>query len=126
MLLLTMFGVVSVVLAATGIYGVMAHAVAERRREIGIRIALGASLVDVLVMVLRQGTLVIGAGLVVGLAASLALGRVMAASLFQVTPTDPATYAAVCALLLLVASAACLIPGRRAATVDPTAALKHE
>jgi putative ABC transport system permease protein len=126
MLLLTVFGAVSVILAATGIYGVMAHAVAERTREIGIRMALGASLVDVLVMVLRQGTLVIGAGLVVGLAASLALGRVIAASLFQVTPTDPATYAAVCALLLLVAGVACLIPGKRAATVDPTVALKHE
>jgi putative ABC transport system permease protein len=126
MLLLTMFGVVSAILAATGIYGVMAHAVAERTREIGIRMALGASLWDVLVMVLRHATLVVGAGLVLGVTASLALGRLIASNLFQVTPTDPVTYAAVSVLLLLVAVIACLVPGRRAATVNPTVALKYE
>jgi putative ABC transport system permease protein len=126
MLLLTVFGVVSAILAATGIYGVMAHAVAERTREIGIRMALGASLGDVLAMVLGHASLVVGAGLLLGLAASLALGRLIASSLFEVTPTDPVTYAAVSVLLLLVAGLACLIPGRRAATVNPTVALKYE
>jgi ABC-type antimicrobial peptide transport system permease subunit len=77
-------------------------------------------------MVLGHASLVVGAGLLLGLAASLALGRLIASSLFEVTPTDPVTYAAVSVLLLLVAGLACLIPGRRAATVNPTVALKYE
>lgn len=125
-LLLAIFGAVSVVLAAIGIYGVMAHAVAERTAEIGIRMALGARVANVLGMILRQAAVVIGAGLAVGLAASVALGRLIESSLFQVTRADPASYVAASALLLLVAALACAVPTRRAVTVSPTTALKYE
>ncbi len=125
-LLLGLFGAVSAVLAATGIYGVMAHSVAERTREIGIRMALGARVLDVLLMVARQITGPIGVGLLLGLAGALALTRVIEANLFQVTSTDPLTYGAVSGLLLLIAGMACFFPARRAAVVNPTVALKHE
>jgi putative ABC transport system permease protein len=126
MLMLVVFGGVSVMLAAVGLYGVMAHTVAERTREIGIRIALGARVQDVLMMVFRHATLVIGVGLVTGLGASLALGRLIRANLFDVTDTDPVTYLAVTAVVLVVTAVACLIPTRRAAGVNPTIALKYE
>ena len=126
MLLLTLFGVVAVVLAATGIYAVMAHSVSERTREIGIRMALGARTGDVLMMVGRQALHVIGSGTVLGLAGALALTRVMQSALFGVTATDPFTYVVGSLVLLLIAGAACLVPARRAAAVDPTLALKHE
>ena len=125
-LLLGLFGAVAAVLAATGIYGVMAYAVAERTREIGIRMALGAQARDVLMMVVRQAVPVVVGGLALGLAGAVALTRVFRFALFEVTPTDPATYALVPLLLLLVAATACLVPARRAAAVDPTAALKRE
>jgi putative ABC transport system permease protein len=126
MLLLGLFGSVAVVLAATGIYGVMAYAVAERTREIGIRMALGARARDVLLMVTGHAAGVIGSGTVLGLAGAFVLTRVIRAALFGVTATDPATYAACSVLLLLIAAAASFIPARRAAAVDPTVALKHE
>jgi putative ABC transport system permease protein len=126
MLLLGAFGVVAAVLAAIGIYGVMAYAVAERTREIGIRMALGARATDVLLMVSRQAAGVIGMGTLLGLAAALALTRMIRSVLFGVTATDPATYAAVSLLLLVVAAAASFIPARRAASVNPTVALKQE
>ena len=126
MLLLGVFGAVATLLAATGIYGMMAYAVAERRREIGIRIALGASAENVLLMVLRQAAPIAAGGLVAGIGAALALAHLIRSSLFGVTATDPATYAAVVLLLLLVAIIASLIPARRATRVDPTVALKYE
>ena len=126
MLLLVVFGAMAAVLAATGIYGVMAHAVAERTREIGIRMALGARATDVLLMVSRQAARVVGIGTALGLAAAAGLTRVIQSALFGVTPTDPATYAAGSLLLLLVAAVASFIPARRAASVDPTVALKQQ
>jgi putative ABC transport system permease protein len=126
MLLLSLFGGVSVVLAATGIYGVMAQTVAQRTREFGIRMALGARGSDVLMMVMNQGTRLIGVGLFLGVAGALALGRIIQGELFQVTSTDPLTYAAVAALLVAVAMIACIVPARRAVVISPTLALKHE
>jgi putative ABC transport system permease protein len=126
MLLLGVFGAVAAILAATGIYGVMAYAVAERTREIGIRMALGARASDVLLMVSRQAAAVIGSGTVLGLAGALALTRVIRSALVGVTATDPATYAAGSLLLVVIAAAASFLPARRAAAVDPTVALKHE
>ncbi len=126
MLLLGAFGAVAAVLAATGLYGVMAYSVAERTREIGVRIALGARTTDVLAMVCRQATNVIVAGAALGLAGAWALTRLMQSTLFGVTPTDPATYAGGSLLLLFIAAVACLIPARRAASVDPTVALRQE
>jgi putative ABC transport system permease protein len=125
-LMLGVFGAVAAVLAAIGIYGVMAYSVAERTREIGIRMALGAGSRDVLTMVVRQALLLLGIGLALGLGASLALTRVIRSALYGVTATDPATYAGVSLLLIAVAVIACLVPTRRAVAVDPTIALRYE
>jgi putative ABC transport system permease protein len=125
-LLLGIFGGIAAVLAAIGIYGVMAYSVAERTREIGIRMALGAGSADVVKMVLRQALLMVGLGVTLGLAGSFALTRVVKSALYGVTATDPATYAGISILLLLVAIAACLIPTRRAVAVPPTVALRYE
>jgi putative ABC transport system permease protein len=126
MLLLGIFGGVAAMLAATGIYGVMAYSVAERTREIGIRMALGARARDVLVMVLQQATWIVGVGLVLGLVGALAVTRLIRSTLFDVTPTDPPTFVVVSLTLLLIAAIASLIPTRRATAVDPTIALKSE
>jgi putative ABC transport system permease protein len=125
-LLLGIFGVVAAILAAIGIYGVMAYSVAERTREIGIRMALGAGARDVLALVVRQALLLIAIGLVVGIAASFALTRLIKTALYEVTPTDPATFVAVALSLTAVALIACFIPTRRAVEVDPTVALRYE
>jgi putative ABC transport system permease protein len=125
-LLLGIFGAVAAVLAAIGIYGVMAYSVAERTREIGIRMALGARARDVLALVARQALLLIGIGLGAGIAASLALTRVIKSALYEVTPTDPVTFVAVALGLTAVALIACFIPTRRAVEVDPTVALRYE
>jgi len=125
-LLLGIFGGIAAVLAAIGIYGVMAYSVAERTREIGIRMALGARSGDVVRMVLRQALLMVGLGVTLGLAGSFALTRVIKSALYGVTATDPATYAGISGLLLLVAIVACLIPTRRAVAVHPTIALRYE
>jgi predicted permease len=124
--LLAVFGVTAAVLAAIGIYGVMAYSVAERTREIGIRMALGAGARDVLGLVVRQALILVSIGVVLGLSASFALTRVIKSALYGVTATDPATYAGVSALLLVVALLASLIPTRRAVAVDPTIALRYE
>jgi putative ABC transport system permease protein len=126
MWLLTVFALAALLLAALGIYGVMAYAVARRTREIGIRMALGAQRPNVLRMVLGQGMKLVAAGVAIGLAASLALTRLMTSLLYDVKPTDPLTYAAVATLLILIALAANLAPARRAVSVDPTVALRHE
>jgi putative ABC transport system permease protein len=125
-LLLGIFGGIAAVLAAIGIYGVMAYSVAERTREIGIRMALGARSGDVVKMVLGHALVMVGLGVTLGLAGSFALTRVIKSALYGVTTTDPATYAGISALLLLVATIACLIPTRRAVAVHPTIALRYE
>jgi putative ABC transport system permease protein len=125
-LLLGVFGGIAAVLAAVGIYGVMANIVAQRTREIGIRIALGASAGEVLSLVVRQALALISVGLVLGLAGSFALTRILASALWGVTATDPATFAGVSVFLALVALAACFIPTRQAAAVDPVVALRNE
>jgi putative ABC transport system permease protein len=126
MSLLSGFGVLALILAALGIYGVLSYTVAQRTNEIGIRVALGAERRHVLRLVLNQGVLVIFAGLAIGVTASLLLTRFLASLLFGVTPTDPITFAGVAFLLAVVAMAACYIPARRAVRVDPMVALKYE
>lgn len=125
-LLLGIFGGVAAGLAAIGIYGVMAYAVAERTREIGIRMALGASARDVLKLVTLQALLLVSIGLALGLSGSFALTRYLKSALYEVTATDPATYIAVSLLLTIVAVIACLVPTRRAVSVNPTVALRYE
>jgi putative ABC transport system permease protein len=125
-LLLSIFAGVATLLATVGIYGVMAHSVAQRTREIGIRMALGAHWRDVLRLVMWNALLLIGTGLVAGLGGSLALTRLIATRLWGVTPTDPATFATVAVLLAVVALLATLIPAHRAVRVDPTVALRYE
>ena len=120
------FGVAALLLAALGIYGVTAYVVTQRTREIGIRMALGAQLVDVLKMVLRYAMTLVVIGTIVGLAGAYAVTRVMSNLLFEVTPTDLLTFVAVPAVLLIVALVACLIPARRATKVDPLITLRYE
>ncbi|HLK48707.1 MAG TPA: ABC transporter permease [Bryobacteraceae bacterium] len=125
-LLLGIFGGVAAGLAAIGIYGVMAYSVAERTREIGIRMALGASAPDVLKLVILQALLLLSIGLALGLSGSLALTRYLKSALYEVTATDPATYIGISMLLILVALLACVVPTRRAVSVNPTVALRYE
>ena len=124
--LLGVFAAIALTLAAIGIYGVMSYVVRQRTREIGTRIALGAGSGAVVKMVLRHALLMVGIGLILGLAGSFALTRVIKSALYGVTATDPATYVGISALLLLVALVACLIPTRRAVSVHPTIALRYE
>ena len=125
-MLLAVFGGAAVLLAVTGLYGVIAQAVADRKREIGIRMALGACVQDVMAMVGGYATRIIAPGLVIGLLGALALVRGLRSTLFNVTPTDPVTYAVVTLLLVVVAAIACLVPARRAAIVSPMVALKQD
>jgi putative ABC transport system permease protein len=126
MTLLGAFAGVALVLASIGIYGVMSYAVSQRRRELGIRIALGATPRTVLRFVVARGALLSAAGIVVGLAAAIGLSRVIASLLFEVTPTDVMTYTTVSVLLTAIALLACVIPARRAARVDPGIVLRGE
>jgi putative ABC transport system permease protein len=126
MLLLGAFGAVATLLAAVGIYGVMAYSVAERTREFGVRMALGARATDVLTMVLGRAARIVGAGLAIGLAAAVFVSRLLQGSLFEVTRTDPATYGSVSVLLVVIALLACVIPARRATAVNPIVALRHD
>jgi putative ABC transport system permease protein len=125
-LLLGIFGGIAAILAAIGIYGIMAYSVAERTREIGIRMALGAGSPAVLKVVMRHVLLLVGIGWIVGLAGALALTRLIKSGLYGVTATDPATYAGISLLLILVATIAFLVPTLRAIRVDPIIALRYE
>jgi putative ABC transport system permease protein len=126
MLLLGVFAAVAVALAGVGIYGVISYSVAQRTREIGVRVALGASRRDVLRLVLGRGLGLAGAGIALGLAGGLAVTRAISSLLFGVGARDPVTFAAVAALLAFVALLACLAPARRAMKVDPMVALRYE
>ncbi len=125
-LLLGVFAGLAVCLAMAGVYGVMAYIVSQRSNEIGLRMALGASPADVSRLVLREGMLLAGAGVALGLAVAIAATRLLTSVLFEVKPSDPMTYAGVAALLGIVALAASYIPARRAAKVDPLVALRQE
>ncbi len=124
--LLAVFAAAALVLAAIGLYGVIAYAVGQRTREFGIRVALGATKGDVLGLVLRRGLLLTGIGIVAGVAGSLALTGLLSRYLFNVKPTDPVTFIEVSLLLLAVALLASWLPARRAAKVDPMVALRCE
>ena len=124
--LLTLFGALALVLAGLGLYGVISYAVAQRTQEFGIRMALGAAQSQVLGQVLRQGGLVVFAGIAVGLVAALACGRLIASQLYQVESYDVVTFLGATAVLALVAMAAAIVPARRATKVDPMIALRYE
>jgi putative ABC transport system permease protein len=126
MTLLTVFSLVALVIAAVGIYGVMAYSVVQRTGEFGIRMALGAQQSDVLRLVLTQGGKLIGLGLVIGLAATLAASRAMGSMLFNTSAQDPLTLGAITILLAAVALVACLLPANRATKVNPIEALRTE
>ena len=126
MTLLTLFAGIAVVLASIGLYGVMSYSVAQRTREIGIRMAVGAQRSDVLQLIVRQGMGVTLLGVVLGLAAAFALTRLMANLLYAVSATDAGTFVAVSSLLVFVALLACFLPARRASGVDPMIALRTE
>jgi predicted permease len=122
--LLALFGAVALILAAMGIYGVLAYGVAQRERELGIRQALGADRPDILTLVLKEGLRTAGLGLVIGLAASAWLTRYLSGLLFGVSALDPIVFLVVTLVLLAVAAAACYFPARRATGVDPVVALR--
>src|SRR5262249_42568526 len=126
MILLIAFAGLALALASIGIYGVMSYSVAERTREIGIRMAMGAQSGDVLKLVLKQGASLIASGLAFGVVAAFVLTRVISSFLFGIVPTDAATFIAVALLLGVVALIACFIPARRATKVDPMVSLRYE
>jgi ABC-type antimicrobial peptide transport system permease subunit len=122
----TAFGLLALLLTTMGLYSVMTYAVSQRTREIGIRMALGAQLRDVMKLVLRQGIALVIVGIVIGLFGAFLVTRVLSSFLLNVGTSDPLTFAAVSVLLVFVALLACYIPARRATKVDPLIALKYE
>ncbi len=120
------FGALATVLAALGLYGVMAFVVARRTGELGVRMALGAPGWSVLWLVMREMLALLGGGLLVGIPSAYGLSRYVSSQLFGVTPTDVGTGAATAVLLALIALASAFIPARRAAAIDPIAALRYE
>jgi putative ABC transport system permease protein len=126
MTLLGIFAGLALVLACIGVYGVLAYSVAQRTREIGVRMALGAKPGDVTRMILGRGLRLSAIGLVAGVALAAALGMLLRSLLYGVTPAAPLIYAGTAAALIVVALAACVIPAQRAARVDPVVALRDE
>jgi putative ABC transport system permease protein len=126
MLLLACFAAIAVTLAAVGVYGVISYIVSQGRRELGIRLALGASPRALVRMILAQGAAVAGLGIGIGLVAALALARLVRSLVFGIGITDPATYGGVALVLGVVAFVACLVPAARAARVDPALSLRAE
>ena len=126
MILVAAFAALALTLGTVGVYGVMAHLVVQRTREIGIRIALGAVPREILGLVMRQGAWLAVAGVGIGVAGALAASRVLAGLLFQVTPTDPLTYAVMAGVFVIIVAGSAWLPARRAAALDPTVALRGE
>jgi ABC-type antimicrobial peptide transport system permease subunit len=120
------FGFLALLLVAIGIYGIMAYNVSRRTNEIGIRMALGSPACSVLAMILREAWLLAVFGIAVGIAAALAVTRLLKSELFGIQPNDPLTYCAAALVLLLIALFAGALPARRAAAIDPCEALRHE
>ena len=124
--MLTVLGIIALVLASVGVYGVMAHSVTERTHEIGVRMALGAQVRDVLRVVLARGLLLTSIGLLIGLPLSIGLSHVVANLIYGVSSADLTTFVLVTALLCTITLLACYIPARHAMVVDPMVALRHE
>ncbi|MFI5230124.1 MAG: FtsX-like permease family protein, partial [Gemmatimonadales bacterium] len=124
--LFALFGALALLLASIGVYGLLSFSVGQRQQEIGVRMALGAQPRSVMTLVLRNGMRLVVAGILVGAVVSLASARVLGALLFELSPTDPPTFALVAALLAVIGVMACWIPARRAARVDPAISLKTE
>jgi len=126
LLVLSGFAAVALLLAAAGLYGVLSAIVSQHRREIGVRIALGAQWLDIMRLVVRQGLAVAAVGVLVGMAGVIGTSRLLGAFLFSVAPTDPLTIGTATALILIVAAAACYIPARRAALANPAEVLRTD
>jgi ABC-type antimicrobial peptide transport system permease subunit len=123
---MTAFAVLALALSALGIYGVLAYAVNQRRRELGVRIALGAQSPSIVWLVVRQGLALVVIGIAIGVLGSVALGRFVSGLLFGVTPTDPMTFGAVLGVIAAVAFVSCALPARRAAGTDVLGALRGD